>query len=96
MVELERHDQHIKSLQHQVDEVKADVSDIHRLATAVEVIAINTKNTDEKVCRIDNRLKAIESEPLKELKDYRGAIVKAVITGVAGAIIGALMTLIVR
>ena len=54
------------------------------------------KDMNDKVDKIDTRLGAIEFQPLEELRDYKGSIIRAVITGVVGVIIGALMTLIVR
>lgn len=93
---LERHDQHIKSLQHQIDDIREEAKEIHRLTESVSVIAQSMKDMNDKVDKIDTRLGAIEFQPLEELRDYKGSIIRAVITGVVGVIIGALMTLIVR
>lgn len=81
---------------HQLDEIKAEVRDIHNLTVSLERIAIKMDATAEKVDRIDTRLGIIEQEPSEDMKHYKRLIVGCIITGIIGAIIGAVLALVIR
>lgn len=81
---------------HQLKEVKDDIKDVHRLATAVETIAIQTKNTSEKVDDISERMNRMEEEPAEDMRYYKRTITGCVITGVIGAVLGAIIALILK
>lgn len=81
---------------HQLDEIKAEVKDIHKLTTAVEKIAVQTENTAKKVDAISSRLDSVERTPAEDLRHYRRVIATAVLTGIIGAVLGAFFALIIR
>lgn len=85
-----------RTLFHQLDEVKHEVKEIHRLTAAVEAVATQTKSTAEKVDAINERLEGVEKSPTEDFKYYKRTIIGAVFTGVVGIIIGAVLTLIIK
>jgi tetrahydromethanopterin S-methyltransferase subunit F len=85
-----------KTIFHQLDEIRADVNDIHELSASVKVIATETVNISQKVDKIDNRLSEVEKQPVAAYTHYKRLIAGCVITGVLGAIIAALMAVILK
>jgi len=81
---------------HQLDEVKAEVKDIHSLTASVEKIAVQMDSTSKKVDKIDLRLDEIEREPSDNYKYYKRVIIGCVLTGIVGAVLGALLALIIK
>ncbi len=74
---------------HQLTEIKSEVKDIRRLTSAVEKIAVQTKNTAEKIANIDKRLNCVERIPSDDLHYYR----RFLFTGIIGAVLGAVTAL---
>lgn len=85
-----------KTIFHKLDEIKADVNDIHELSASVKVIATETMNISQKVDKIDNRLSEVEKQPVAAYTHYKRLIAGCVITGVLGAIIAAIMAVILK
>ena len=85
-----------KNIFHQIDELKVYVKDIHSLTSSVEKIAFQMDLTSKKVDKIDHRLEEIEREPGEDYKHYKRVIVGCVVTGIFGAILGALLALVIR
>lgn len=83
-----------KNIFHQLDEIKSEVKDICQLTIAVKELAVNTKATAEKVDGICDRLDAVERAPVEDMKHYRRVAVGCVITGIVGAVLGAVLALI--
>lgn len=81
---------------HQLNEIKDEVKDIRRLTIAVEKIAVQTETTAKKVDSIDTRLDSVENRPSADYSHYKRVIIGAVITGVIGIIVGAVMALIIK
>lgn len=67
------------------------VREISRLTISVEKMAVNMENMANEQKNLGNRLEAIEGKPAKRWE----TIVSCVITGIVGAVIGALMSGIV-
>lgn len=84
------------NIYHQLDEIKKDLKDLQGLTLAIERLAGSVKTTGEKVDKIDNRLEAIEREPGDTFKHYKRLIIGCICTGIVGAIIGALLALVLR
>ena len=81
---------------HQLDELKDEVKDIHRLTASVEKIAVQMDSTSRKVDKIDRRLEEIERAPGEDYKHYRRVIAGCIITGVLGALLGALLAVVIK
>lgn len=79
-----------------IGEIKTDVSDLKRLTTAVEVIALKTTAVNEKVDKIDTRLDKIETEPREDFRQLKRTIISCACTTVIGALIGAVLALIIK
>jgi seryl-tRNA synthetase len=85
-----------KTLFHKLDEIRADVNDIHELSASVKVIATETMNISQKVDKIDSRLSEVEKQPAAAYTHYKRLIIGCVITGVLGAVIAAIMAVILK
>ena len=81
---------------HQLTEIKTEVKDIRRLTSAVEKIAVQTKTTAEKVDDIGRRLDTVERMPAEDHRHYRRVLWDCLITGLAGALLGGLLSLLLR
>ena len=73
---------------HQLTEIKSEVKDIRRLTSAVEKIAVQTKNTAEKIDNIDRRLDTVERMPADNMRHYKRVFFDCLLTGVVGAFLG--------
>ena len=79
-----------------IGEIKSDVSDLKRLTTAVEVIALKTTAVNDKVDKIDTRLDKIEAEPKEDFRQLKRTIINCACTTVIGALLGAVLALIIK
>ena len=79
-----------------IGEIKTDVSDLKRLTTAVEVVALKTTAVNEKVDKIDTRLDKIETEPREDFRQLKRTVISCACTTVIGALIGAVLALIIN
>ena len=85
-----------KNIFHQLDEIKSEVKDIRRLTAAVEKMAEQMKNPSCKVDAIDRRLNCVENAPAEDFKNYKQIIINCIITGILGAVIGAVLAMIIK
>lgn len=85
-----------KNIFHQLDEIKEEVKDIHRLTSSVERLVEKMDSTAKKVDKIDLRLEDIEHEPKDDYKHYKRVIYGCIITGILGALIGAAIAFIIK
>lgn len=85
-----------KTIFHQLDEMKAEVHDIHKLATSVELIAKQTVDINKKVDNIDKRLDKVERAPNEDFRYYKRVAISCFVTGIISAILGAVLALILK
>ena len=96
-----------KNIFHQLDEIKAELKDQRTLVVAVEKIATETKQISEKVDRIDKRtgdeadklaarVSDLEAVPGRNYNRIKDITLTAIVTGVIGALIGAVLALILK
>lgn len=95
-IELNRHEQEIKTLWRNVDELKERNEVLTELATSVKLLANNMENMAKEQSKISERLEALEKEPIEERKNNKRAIINCIISGVGGAIISAILALIIK
>lgn len=81
VVEIE---QRCKSNSHRIDKLEHDTEAINRLATSVEVMAVEQKQTGEKVSKIDKKVDALEAVPAKRWN----LVVEKIILTVLAAVVG--------
>lgn len=84
------------TLSRSVDELKEGVKDMHRLMLAVERMALQMESHTSLLDGIDRRLETVEKAPGRAYNKYREIFIGCVITAVAGAMIAALLRVIMR
>jgi peptidoglycan hydrolase CwlO-like protein len=86
------HDAKIKSVERRVKDLENEVHDLRDLTKAVAV-------TNENVKQLSNQFDELHQD-VKEIKEIPAnrwdKVITAIITGVAGTIIGAIITLIIK
>lgn len=96
-----------KSNTHRIDEIQSERSELthnmNRMATAVEVLANEQRhqtevqqNTSQKIEKIEKKVESIELAPAVEAKDIKKEFLKSVISVLVGAVLGALLALIIK
>lgn len=85
-----------KTVFHKLDEIKADVNDIHELSASVKVIATETVNISQKVDKIDNRLSEVEKQPVAAYTHYKRLIAGCIITCVIAALVASIMAVVLK
>ena len=95
-LKLNDHDHEIKSLKHRVSDVEKKQTEIETLTLSVSKLAVNMQHMLEEQSEQNQRLKALESAPVDEVKTIHKTLITTVITTVVGAIIGAILALIIH
>ena len=90
---LEANEQNIVK---RLDETREDIRVLQELTKAVQKIADRTDNTAALLEKVDKRLAKIERKPASDLDHYKRTLNGALITGVAGILLGAFFALILR
>lgn len=84
----------VKTIFHQLDEMKLDTKAIHELAASVKLLATEMLRTRQKVEQVDDRLYKVEQQPLETYKHYKSLAVGCIITSVVGAICAFVMAFV--
>lgn len=77
-----RHTEQIKTVFNQIAEVKGMAESVHKLATTVEVLALEQKNTGEKIDKLTGEVDEIKEKPGKKWESVVTVVITAVVTGV--------------
>lgn len=93
---LTDHDNQIKSLKHRMDGVDGIIKEIHNIATSVELLAVEAKNTGEKVDKLSDKVERIENKPSENLEKVKIAVITSAITLVATTLLGAFLNMVMR
>ncbi len=83
-----------RNIFHQLDEMKEEIKVLRELATALQQLADKTENNTALLQKVDKRLENIESKPAADLNHYKRVAVAALITGVIGAVLGAVLAIL--
>ena len=78
--------QRAKSNSHRIDELEKNGELLHKMVTALEVLATQQKNVAEQVDKIDGKVTRLEQTPLKRIYAVIGYIIAALCSAAAGAI----------
>ena len=78
--------QRSKSNSHRIDELEKNGELLHKMVTALEVLATQQKNVAEQVDKIDAKVTRIEELPFKRIYTVIGYIIAALCSAAAGAI----------
>ena len=77
-------------------EMSGKLEDIHELTYSIKEIATEVKLMREDVNKLDARVGNIKNEPAKDYKEVKKAIRDKIILSVVGAIVGAVIALIIK
>lgn len=91
-VQFENHEQEIKSLKHRMNNCEQQQATLNQLVNSVDKLALNMEYMAKEQKEQGTRLERLEREPTDEYKHYKRLIIGCIITGVLGAIVGAVLT----
>lgn len=86
------HDAKIKGVEHRVKDLENEVHDLRELTKAVAVTNSNVKQLSSQFDELHQDVKELKGIP----SNRWNSMVTAIATGVVGALIGAILTLIIK
>ena len=86
-VALVRHEQMIKSVQHQLNELKAVSQEIKQMNAALIEMTNEIKHTNASLLSCEIKISDLQKIPATRLEKLIGAIVSAIVCGVIGYIV---------
>lgn len=95
-VKFAEHQKEIGSLKYRMSDCEKEQQTINDLALSVKSLAVNMEHMLKEQLQQGKRLLKLEQAPLEDYKHYKRLIVGCMITGIIGAVIGAVLTLIIR
>ncbi len=93
-VKFEDHEHEIKSLKHRVARCEEQQATLSKLASSVDVLAVNMKHMAEEQKRQCEHIEKLEKEPAEEYKHYKRLVIGCIITTILGAVFGAMLAII--
>lgn len=93
---LNSHKHEIASLKHRMDDVEKKQDEIYELTNAVNKLAVSVEFMAKEQSEQGKRLDTLEKEPAENAKYYKRTIISCVITTLVGAVIGALIALLIH
>lgn len=85
-----------KSIKHRMDAAEKKIDSIHELSISVNKLALNMEYMVNEQKEQGNRLKTLEQVPMENANYLKRQVVNSILTGVIGAILGALLALILK
>lgn len=96
VIRLTKHGEEIGSLKHRMSDVEGAVQAQVSLARSVDKLATNMEYMCKEQVSQGKRLERLEQAPAEDFKHYKRAIVTAMTGTLIGAVIGALLALIIK
>lgn len=90
-IKLTKHGEEIGSLKHRMADCEEQQKAIHNLVSSVDRLAINMQNMLEEQQRQRTDIDTLKNAPTDDYKYYKRLIIGCLLTGVIGAILGALL-----
>ena len=90
---LERHDQYLKSLQHQVNDLREVQGEIRTMSETLVTLTTEIKHTNANVTELKQKVEIIEDQPKARLNQIITAIIAALAGGMISAGVAAVLTL---
>lgn len=89
---LARHNQQLKILEKDIDDLKTVQSEIRTMNETLVLLATELKHTNEHLARHEEKINTIESQPKLRMQQIITAIIAALAGGFISAIIGMIFT----
>ena len=89
---LARHNQQLKILEKNIDDLKTVQSEIRTMNETLVLLATELKHTNEHLARHEEKINTIESQPKLRMQQIITAIIAALAGGFISAIIGMIFT----
>ena len=86
-VALERHEQMIRSVQHQLNELKAVSAEIKQMNAALIEMTNEIKHTNTSLLSCEEKISDLQKIPASRLEKLIGAVISALVCGVIGYVI---------
>ena len=86
-VALERHEQMIKSVQHQLNELKAVSQEIKQMNAALIEMTNEIKHTNASLLSCEIKINDLQKIPATRFEKLIGAVVSAIVCGIIGYIV---------
>ena len=77
-----RHTEQIKTCFNQIDETRSMAESVHKLATTVEILALELKSTNKKMDKLTQEVEEIKEKPAKRWDNVVGVFITAVATAI--------------
>lgn len=85
-VQLEKHEQHIKSLEHRMDKVEQKNEVLNDLALSIQKLALGMDSMNEKQDNITERLEEIEKKPAQNWTTMTRTALTTIVAAIAGGL----------
>ena len=96
VIKLTEHGEEIGSLKHRMNDVEEAVEAQVSLARSVDKLATNMEYMCKEQVNQGKRLERLEQAPAEDFKHYKRAIITAMTGTLIGAILGAVLALIIN
>jgi hypothetical protein len=96
IIQLTANEHDVASLRDRVGKVELQVDAIHRLTVSVNTLAAGVRDLMEAQKSQNDRLNRLELRPAKEAREVRREFVRAIISALTGAVMGAFFTLMTK
>lgn len=92
LLQLNDHANAIKSMTECIKKIEEKQSEMDELIKSVNELAFNMKHMIEEQIKQGNKLEKLEQAPLESMKLYKRQLFNAIISALAGLLVGALFT----
>lgn len=93
---LTDHDNEIKSLKRRMNNVEEVTKEIRGMALSIERMAIEAKNTGDKVDSMAAKVEALEKKPGEKAEKLKDSLITDMLKVIVGAALGAVLALILK
>ena len=80
--------QRSKSNSRRIDELEENAQLLHKMVTALEVLATQQRNVAEHVEKIDGKVTRLEQAPIRRISSLVGYLLAAICSAVVGTLFG--------
>ena len=88
---IERHEQRIKTLEREMNDMKAVQAEIRSMNETLVTLANEIKHTNEHLSRHERKIEEIEAVPKQRLQQIITAVIAALAGGLISAVIGMIL-----